>query len=420
MKFKKSTINLMKPFLEHFNTFCDTRTPLTQEGTDSILSLIYSDIRASYRYIDSIYKSKKLAKSVGNICCVDDIPKTHLLHNKLIPLDVKLHIKNMAVGYFKVKVCVWNINVNIYFLMFNKSEFNNLKLIEKKIRQILIILSFCSLYMKTALIKHINLFLYLTNIDKKIPKNFLAVLGNKHCNSVITLICPEKVELLIFRNEEWQKVLINELFRCMCLDFSGLDYCQLKKDVKMLFNVESTFEISRSYTEFWATIINSCMISYNLLDKKEDKESFLLYSEFCIQFEKIFSLFQCVKILHYMGLKYSNLYKNDDVSISLRKLLYKENTHISAYYIIKVILLLNHDRYLQWCLINNSNLIAFDKSPLTFKKFGEFIKIHYNSSNFIKKIEKVEALFYKLQVRYIRSEKNAIIKTSRMTICEID
>ena len=74
---------------------------------------------------------------------------------------------------------------------------------------------------------------------------------------------------------------------------------------------KSKFEISEAYTEFWATIINACMISYNLLDDKNDIESFFLYSEFCIQFEKIFSLFQCVKILNYMGLQYCNLYKTD-------------------------------------------------------------------------------------------------------------
>ena len=53
--------------------------------------------------------------------------------------------------------------------------------------------------------------------------------------------------------------------------------------------------------KFWATIINSCFISYKLLDGKNDINSFFLFSEFCIQFEKIFSLFQCVKMLNYMA-----------------------------------------------------------------------------------------------------------------------
>ena len=38
-----------------------------------------------------------------------------------------------------------------------------------------------------------------------------------------------------------------------------------------------------------------------------------------------------------MGIYYSALYKNDNVSINSRKYLYKENTNIFAYYILKTI-----------------------------------------------------------------------------------
>ena len=114
----------------------------------------------------------------------------------------------------------------------------------------------------------------------------------------------------------------------MCLDFSGISYLLLKDNFKNLFKVKSDYEISEAYSEFWATIINSCFISYDILDNKEDYEKFGLYSEFCIQFERIFSIFQLVKILDYMGLRYKDLISDGKMAKSLKNLLYKEDTNV--------------------------------------------------------------------------------------------
>ena len=149
--------------------------------------------------------------------------------------------------------------------------------------------------------------------------------------------CQEKGEILIFREEEWEKVLIHETMHAMCLDFSGLDYLNLKNKMKNIFKIKSDFEISESYTESWATILNCCFISYNLLDDTNDIENFLLFTDFCIQLERMFSLFQMIKMLHFMGLRYQNLYKVDAVSSSFRKILYKEDTNVLSYYVIKTI-----------------------------------------------------------------------------------
>ena len=67
-------------------------------------------------------------------------------------------------------------------------------------------------------------------------------------------------------------------------------------EIKKIFDVKSDFEISESYSEFWATVLNSCFISYNLLDDTDDIDTFLLFTDFCIQLERIFSLFQMIKL----------------------------------------------------------------------------------------------------------------------------
>ena len=411
----------MKFFVEDFDKFCVKRKSSVQKNIDRILKIFYNDIKLCDDYVNILSKRLFLNSVVKEIKTPKDIPRTHLFDSKYMPDNVKLYITNTAVGYFKMSTWMHGkIKINIYFLLFNKNDFNNLKKIEKKLEEALKIIRFCSLYMKKDDLDSLNIYLYLSKINKELPKNPLNVLDENHCNSAVTFACQEKGELLIFREEEWKKVLLHELFHCMCLDFSGINTQNLKKDIKKLFDVKSDFEMSEAYTEFWATIINSCFISYKLLDDKYDINSFFLFSEFCIQFEKIFSLFQCVKILNYMGLRYENLFKNDAISISFRKILYKENTNVLSYYIIKTILLYYSDDFLQWCLLNNPNIIGFDKTPLTLKKFGSFIEKKYDKQDFVKIISQMELIFIKIRGKYTRPNRSNIARTSRMTICEFD
>ena len=81
----------------------------------------------------------------------------------------------------------------------------------------------------------------------------------------------------------------------LCLDFSSVKYEDLRTKMKGIFDVKSEFEISESYSEYWATILNCCFISYNLLDDTNDIENFLLFTDFCIQLERMFSLFQIIR-----------------------------------------------------------------------------------------------------------------------------
>ena len=52
---------------------------------------------------------------------------------------------------------------------------------------------------------------------------------------------------------------------------------------------------------------------------KKIMNSLDLYSEFCIQFERIFSLFQLVKVLDYMGLRYKDLVSDGKMAKSLKQ-----------------------------------------------------------------------------------------------------
>lgn len=420
MSFTNDSEKLMKSFVDYFDKFSHKKKASTQKQTDKILKNFYKDIRACDLYVKTLSRRLFLNNKVHPIKNKNDIPRTPLMGSGYIPNNIKLYIEETAVGYFKMSTWVNGIvKLNIYFLLFLKSDFNRLKKIETVLEEALKIIRFCSLYMKKNSMDSLNVYLYLTKINKTLPKSQIATIGSKHCNSAVTFACQEKGEILIFREEEWKKVLIHELFHSMCLDFSGLNCKSLKNDVKKLYDIKSDFEISEAYSEFYATIINCCICSYTLLDSKEDLETYLLFTQFCIQFEKIFSLFQCVKLLNHMGLRYTNLIEYDDVSNSFKKILYKEETNVLAYYVLKCVLLYQSDAFLKWCLENNPTILNFDKNPVTLKKFGLFIKKYYDDKDMIKSIKDMEIIYLRMRGSYTKPNKGFVTNTTRMTICEL-
>ena len=85
--------------------------------------------------------------------------------------------------------------------------------------------------------------------------------------------------LLIYRKEEWFKVLIHELFHVLGLDFSVINYDNNKEILRKHFNnINSDLLISEAYCELWATILNSCfLLFFKLIKKKVTREKDKIY-----------------------------------------------------------------------------------------------------------------------------------------------
>jgi len=419
MSFTKDSEKLIKEFINDFERYCLKKSSRTQRTTDTILKSIYNDIRLSYNYVD-LMDSKNIIKiDTKEIKTLRELPKTELMDSNFIPSHIKDDILYNILGYMKMSITIDKLNVNIYYGIFDKKEFNRLNRIKESLLEALKIIKFCSSYSSLKSMKSLDVYLYLTDKEKKLPNNPVLVLGPNNINSAVTFACAEKGKLMIYRKEEWKKVLVHELFHSLCLDFSGIKYESLRTKIKKIFDVQSDFEISESYSEFWALILNSCFISFKLLDTPDDIDNFLLFAEFCIQLERIFSLFQMIKVLHFMGLRYENLFRADSISVSFRKILYKEDTNVLAYYIIKTILLFFNDDFLKWCLINNNNILKFDKMPQNLNKFYDFIKEKYNTTFFTTSIEKMDLFFKSRRGEfYHKNVKGVVLTTTRMSICE--
>lgn len=173
---------------------------------------------------------------------------------------------------------------------------------------------------------------------------------------------------------------------------------------------------------------------------KDRKEEFILTTEYCLQFEANFSVFQMVKVLHCMGLTYDHLYAADNKMELTRKLLYKEQSNVFAYYIITSILLSNYSYFLSWCYENNLNLLEFTKTLGNLENFYEMIEKLYLSKKYLHYVDTYENFLYKLtktinvtnaqdtlgcqnkssgKKNQEYQEKKYLFYTARMTICEV-
>lgn len=333
---------------------------------------------------------------------------------RYFPKEIRTYINNTASSLFKYVSSVNKREININFYRFGG---NNSNINKPLVKMMCVWLFICSKYSHKKCAETININIYLTPFKKSLPFNNTSILSTEHVNTAFTMACAPKGEITIFREEEWFKVFIHETFHSYGLEFGMHDALPFKKVLKKTFPIKSDFEANEAYTETWARIINCCLYSFYNLDNKLDIKTYLLYVDFSLQIERIFSIFQMSKVLNFMGLEYKQLYNLDENSHYKRQQLYKENTHVFGYYILTAVFLNDYSQFMTWCFNNNtgSNLKAFMKfncNKESFHKMGDYFEAIYKNNNLLKTIDALRKIKIKIKDDYLH-------KTTRMAIFDI-
>jgi hypothetical protein len=211
---------------------------------------------------------------------------------------------------------------------------------------------------------------------------------------------------------------MHETFHNFGLDFSDMNNDSCSQDILNIFPVDSKVNLYESYAEFWAETMNALFCSFLKLKNKKNSEEFLMNAEFFINFERTHSFFQLVKTLRFMGLQYKDLYLKTKRSKVLRETMYKEETNVLSYYVIKTILMNNYQGFLSWCKTNNLALLQFKKTPANVKEFCNFIEKNYKTQPMIKGVETTEVLVNNMK-NSKKTKHEYIISNLRMSICEL-
>ena len=418
MEFSENTANLMEIFMNDFESkYFHLKTPGERATFDRIINKMYADISTAEIGYNDLIKRKHISMKKTMLSEKNKLPATNLLSSSYVPREIYKSINEDAIAMIEYNIKLGENKMNIYFLLFKESDLLDIHKYDKRIKFIIMWFYVAFAYAKKSYGKKINLFLYLTPKQKILPKNKLTILGVENCNTAVTTACETNGDILIFREEEWFKVLIHETFHLLCLDFANMPnyiLSEFNKKIRGIMPVKSEYNLYESYSEFWATMWNCAFCSYNIIDVN-NFTNFASYMDYCVQIETIFAIFQMNKVLRFMGLSYSQLYIKDETANTIaRRYLYREKTNVLAYYIVKTMLLFNHVDFLNWCDRNNGlSMIQFRNTRLNLMEFARFIEQKYKNNNFLTMVSDINKLFGNITIKKVE-----LLKTMRMTACE--
>ena len=423
MQFSNTSQEYFNFFIENFNKCIIKNKESEQKIQNKIFNKLFLDIREADKYVKTLNAFDNcLSGIVLDIKSKKGLAFPSTYSNDYFPQEIRKVIETKTVNKI-LYYCVLNERkITLTFFTF-KNE-TNFAIYDKYAKQVFMLIAILTHYSSSECSKSLNIFIYLTDFKRIIPDNNYTILGSYNVNGGFTTTCDKNSEIVVYRKEEWFKVLIHEAFHNLGLDFSKMNTNQFHSKIKQLFPINSKFNIFESYCEFWARILNSAFCSYNVIDNKNDKDAFKTFLDFFIQIERLFSLFQCNKILNFLGISYQNLYETDNGSHIARENLYKEKTNVFAYYIVTAFLLDNYVNVINWCNKNNLSCFKFNNSQRNLDLFYNLIENSYKRNEFLKNLMCVSNYASKLNKKTNKNNKlannqiNNIFKTTRMTIME--
>ena len=388
--------------------------------TDSIVSELYKDIYEAFKYLINLkQKGNYFTINIKKIINSTQISKPQNFNSKSFPDLIRNHIDELTMTELSYTFSLYGRNIKIHFIVEEDNVELKLDTFNSYVDAIIMWLYILNQYASKQCANSLVIYLYFTSLEKKIPDSNIIILDEIYVNTAFTTTCPKDSEIVVFRKEEWFKVLIHETFHNFALDFSDMNNDDANKCILNIFKVNSLVNLYESYTEIWAEIMNALFCSFFSIKDKTNIDEFLSNFEFFINFERTFSFFQLVKTLNFMGLSYKDLYANSDHSRILRENLYKEKTNVLSYYVIKTVLINNYQGFLSWCKTNNFSLLQFKKTLTNQKEFCKFIEKNYKTTSMLNNISETQSFLNSINRKRKNQHLYYILSNLRMSICEL-
>lgn len=383
-----------------------------------LLSELYKSIVESYNFLLTLKeKHNKIYNiKIKHITNVSQISKPKSFNQNSFPEIVRNHINNNSMVEIIYYFSLYDRNVNVIFTVENDDVEFNINLYNDYVDSIIMWLFILNKYSSKKCSENVVIYLYFTSLKKTFPKTNLEILDEINVNTAFTTTCPKDSEIVVFRKEEWFKVLIHETFHNFGLDFSDMNTSDSTDFILSILKVDSQVNLYESYTETWAEIINVSFCSFFTIKNKNNFEDFISNFGSLINLERMYSYFQMVKILQFMGLTYKDLYSTTSVSKSLRDTMYKEKTNVLSYYVLKTILLNNYQNFLTWCKLNNTNFLQFRRNETSQISYCDLIKKNYKTRSMLENVHNTQTFLNKVNDKRMKS---FLLSNLRMTLCEM-
>jgi hypothetical protein len=324
--------------------------------SESVYDSHYNKIR------DAVSKTHKVKYILTRHKKFHPVILSSLTDSKYVGVDNLSHyIKKKTVGYVRVTVKLSNRELVIYFVLFNKED-SNLNF-EYYVHIMVSYIIFCN-EINDKCSKKLTVYIYLTPFKKLLNKSDTTI-GVKNVNTGVTYSCIDNNEICIYRKEEFLKVFFHEAVHSMGIDSKRFRDPFFVKKMNETFIISTTNNYFEAFTEFLGVHYYLMFVSFYLSDTKE--ESFKL-ARTLLYNEVYFSMYQMNKVLSHNGLSYLDLIKNVNTD------LYRENTNVFSYYVLKTIMLYHGNEVFTFLKMNNGDLTYFLKKLVYDIKFIEETK----------------------------------------------
>ena len=386
-----------------------------------VYSMLFDQLNAANAYVNMQKNSGCFECQEIDVDIDSQIPRPKSFSTTYITPEISQYITNESKRILTFECKIKARLIRLHFILFNNNNNNLISHYKVLAHRVYMWLSMIS--DKSKCVDALSIYVYLTPFEKKIPASKGESIGPENANTGYTFRCEKQNEIVIYRQEEWFKVLMHETMHAFGADFDSHSDANDDEYLKTLFSLpdDVNIKLSETYSEIWARIMNIVFQTY--FKSPPSLESRTLYKfkkniDFYLHLECVFSLYQCIKILDFMGINYAALTDDSESSKQMVASFYRENTNVFAYYVLTSILLNNYRDFLPWCANHNGAGLNIFKVKTSKSEFVNFIKSCYKKSYLLKEIVETEQ---KVVRDYKKASTNRVLlKTMRMTIVGFD
>ena len=368
---------------------------------------LYSDMQRAYAACDS----QRLEPTVQRVDSWRKLPMTADMRKQMetsgaasmdyFPPEIQRHVLNEPSTAITYRFLTTNPNVTspsrsvvLHFVVFNTPNPDLKKMLEHATRVCALMHLVSAHASRSTCSATLNIFIYMTEFKKLFPAARGEALDAEHANTGMSYHCAKDNDIVVYREEEWFKVLIHEAFHAFGLSFiesdmpRGVD-AAMQRVLQRTYAISHPVRVYETYCEIWARVLNVCFACFSPPSMVGGGSPILnvhlnAFIE-CVldglHRDAQFALQQCAKIMRYMDIPWSVMRSptKDNRAIVAQK--YRENTNVFAYYVMTCALQNSPDVFLVWCYKNNpttavkprANLLQFRTIPANFNGFMEML-----------------------------------------------
>jgi hypothetical protein len=402
----------MKEDTKILKSFLDTNFTKNM-GTGKAIELS----QTSLSFLGSLFLLFKKGDDAFRDAKIENNNGTHLTKSAdfdYIPISIKRKIERMdkLIKISRFRIQDRSFKVTIVYPIENKLSAH-----ANQIRRIFMWLFVACHFSPIKCSQTMDINLYFTDNVKTLPSSSGSIIDQEHANTAFTTSCNTNTVINLFREEEWFKVLIHETFHCMGLDFSSEDPTAANNNILSIFPVKSDVRLFETYCETWAEILNVMFISYHstrqIENISESVTKMLEKTARMLRYEKMFSIFQCTKVLHHINITYAQMHEKSTGADKIRQTRYKEKTQILSYYVLKSMLMFDPNLFIEWCVKHNHRSLKFNSASTNIHRYCDLIRQQYQEPGYVHAVEQFEQWFDKNGYH-----KNMELRTLRMSLFE--